>query len=1000
MTHRSWPPFLATLVLTIVVPTARRLPAQTVTSGALTGVVRDTAGEPLRGVRVEVTDQATGFHREMTTLRPGEFSFRFLAPGRYDILAEMLGYRPTELRGVTVTAPLVSTVEIRLAPTTPPVTERTVVQAEVPGAAAGSALSWTLGRLELRDLPDIRRDAVALGRYAASGDADLSFEGLPASFNVVTIDALPAAPPAHPGLRSGGFDGVAFPIGALESATIEGGGADVDWGGFAGTRLTLHPLRGGRRFAARAWGDWTGSAVSRSDHYAPEDLGQNSFRGGLTVSGPVMRDTAAFALGVEVQRLETPVPPAWAPTQFDSALAAVATDTFGVNLAAQRSGRGMPLTAISGFGRFEWQANAENLLSVFATGTHYDADGPVLGAWRLDSPDAALDGNDLNITAALTSSISRKLGLELRAGLETGTREYRAGAGAATRLTAGPIAFWTDPSLPGRFQRTTFRAYESLHYTVNRHWLKLGGGGTFSSYDYAYGYRQTGEFVFGGVDQFAGEVGGFTQRVGRPQAEFKSYQFGGWLQDRWKAAPGLDLVFGFRLEWDRMPVDDIIENAAWVSATRAPGDTARQGESAIKTTRLEFSPRAGVIWDMTGSQAWILRLDGGLYHGVLDPAVMAEALALVGPVEGRRAVGAVDGWPAAPDSVIAPVTGPVLAPLAVGARSPRTGRVQAAISGSVGGGTTLHLGGVYRQTDFLVRRRDLNLALGASGRDQYGRQVYGDLVQTGGALLVEPGTNRRFSDFDEVLALNFDGSSKYLGLSARLDQRAARFLTFSAGYTYSRTTDNWVGARDARPDAMLSPFPDSLNGVDWDEDRSDFDIPHRFVLGAEVSFRAFRLAGFFRHQSGYPFTPGFREGVDANGDGSYRNDPATVDEAIPGVTELLNSWDCLRRQVGRPFVDRNSCRGPAERTFDVRLVIGPMRLGAPVELVIDAMNLIESNGFDVDRALYLVDPAQTTTIDPQTGDVTVPLAANPDFGRPVVRRGPGRFLRLGLRVNY
>jgi hypothetical protein len=326
--------------------------------------------------------------------------------------------------------------------------------------------------------------------------------------------------------------------------------------------------------------------------------------------------------------------------------------------------------------------------------------------------------------------------------------------------------------------------------------------------------------------------------------------------------------------------------------------------------------------------------------------------------------------------------------------------VQAALSGSIGGGATLHLGGTYRQTDFLVRRRDLNLALGASGRDQYGRLVYGDLVQSGGALLVTPGTNRRFDEFDEVLALNFDGSSKYLGLSARLEQRAGRHLTFSAGYAYSKTTDNWVGARDGRPDAMLSPFPDSLNGVDWDEDRSDFDIPHRVVLGAEVSFSAFRLAGFFRHQSGYPFTPGFRDGVDANGDGSYRNDPATIDENIPGVTELLNSWDCLRRQVGRAFVDRNSCRGPAERTLDVRLVIGPIRVGAPVELVIDAMNLIESNAFDVDRALYLVDPAQATTIDPQTGDVTVPLAANPDFGRAVVRRSPGRFLRLGLRVNY
>jgi hypothetical protein len=338
--------------------------------------------------------------------------------------------------------------------------------------------------------------------------------------------------------------------------------------------------------------------------------------------------------------------------------------------------------------------------------------------------------------------------------------------------------------------------------------------------------------------------------------------------------------------------------------------------------------------------------------------------------------------------------------MAFGARSPRSTRVQAALSGSLGRTTTLHLGGAYRRTEFLVRRRDLNLSIGTSGADQYGRPVYGTLVQMGGALLPQPGTNRRFSEFDEVLALDFDGFSNYVGLTARLEQRAGRFLTFSAGYTFSHTTDNWMGARDGRPGAMLNPFPDSLAGVDWTEGRSDFDVPHRLLLGAEFALRSVRIAGFFRHESGQPFTPGFREGVDANGDGSYRNDPAAVDESVPGVSDLVGAWACLRQQVGRAFVERNSCRGPSQRTLDLRLSFGPLQIGYPVELVIDALNLLETNLVDVDRALYLVDPAQATTIDPQTGAVTVPLVGNGDFGRPVVRRGPGRLLRLGLRVNY
>ena len=979
--------FCALLIL------ARALPAQTITTGALSGVVRDTLGQPINGARVEVTDQATGFRRDLTTARSGEYGFRLLPPGRYDVLAEVLGYRPTEVRGVSIVTSSMTEVDIRLAPAEPPVLERTIVAAADAGAASGSALSWTLDRLELRALPDERRDAIALGRYTSLGDADLVFEGLPASLSTLTLDALPVSAPAHPALAGGGFNGLTFPLMAVERASVEAGGVDVEWSGFAGTRITLSPLRGGRRFAARAWGDWQGSVLSRSKYFSPEDFGQQSFRGGLVLSGPVIRDTAAFAVGLEVQRLETPIPPAWVSTPLDSTLVAVAADTFGVDLSPRRQGRGAPVTAISGFGRFEWQANADNMLSVFATGVKYDADGPALGAGRLDSPDATVEGGDLGITAALTSTISRRLALELRAGLETGTREYRVGANAGTRLTAGPVAFGTDPQLPGRFHRTAFRAYESLHYTLGRHRVKLGGGGSFISYDLGYGYGQPGEFVFGGVDQLANAVGGFVQRVGRPQQEFKTSQVGGWLQDRWHAAPGLDLTVGFRLEWERVPADEVADNANWAAATLRSSDSAQ-------TTTLEFSPRAGLSWDLTGAQRWILRLDGGVYHADVDPSTMAEALTLVGPIESRRGLGDLGRWPLPPDSVAAPLAGPVLAPLALGVRSPRTTRVQTSLSGSLGGGAVLHLGGVYRHTDFLVRRQDLNRVIGPSGRDQYGRDVYGRLTQIGGALLVEPGTNRRFAEFDDVLALDFDGFSNYVAFTGRLEQRAGRVLTLSAGYTYSRTTDNWLGVRDGRPGATLSPFPDSLDGVDWAEGRSDFDVPHRVVLGAEVAMGRVRVGGFFRHQSGHPFTPGFREGVDANGDGSYLNDPATVDEAVPGVSELLGQWDCLRREAGRSFVERNACRGPAERTLDVRLVLGPVQLGYPVELVIDALNLLEANAVDVDRALYLLDPLLATTVDPQTGDVTVPLMVNPDFGRPVVRRGAGRFLRLGLRVNY
>ena len=78
-----------------------------------------------------------------------------------------------------------------------------------------------------------------------------------------------------------------------------------------------------------------------------------------------------------------------------------------------------------------------------------------------------------------------------------------------------------------------------------------------------------------------------------------------------------------------------------------------------------------------------------------------------------------------------------------------------------------------------------------------------------------------------------------------------------------------------------------------------------------------------------------------------------------------------------------------------------VRLGDHVvSVVAEGLNLLDPELAQVDRALYLVDPSGTLTLDPVTGDVTVPLIVNPGFGRPVTRWSTGRFFRFGLRLGY
>jgi hypothetical protein len=314
----------------------------------------------------------------------------------------------------------------------------------------------------------------------------------------------------------------------------------------------------------------------------------------------------------------------------------------------------------------------------------------------------------------------------------------------------------------------------------------------------------------------------------------------------------------------------------------------------------------------------------------------------------------------------------------------------------------VHVSGSYRYTDYLPRRKDVNLALAPSGQDQYGRPIYGTLIKEGSLLAGEPGTNRRFPDFSLVSALDADGVSKYWDTTVRLERRAGNYFDLLAAYTLSWGEDNWLAPNGGGPDLQLSPFPGGLSGADWTTGRSDFDVPHRLILGAQGKFQTdlltLRLAAFYRMQSGQTFTPGFRAGVDANGDGSGRNDPAFVDDLIPGMDALLAEWSCLADQTGR-LAERNSCRGPTLHVLDLRVAIGFGNIsGRPIEVVADVLNILDVDTGVRDAALLLVDSEQDLVVG-QNGTVNVPLVANPNFGEALSHYGSGRSLRFGFRMG-
>jgi hypothetical protein len=226
-TLRSIPVAIAAVLLAVAAPLA----AQSIASGSVHGVIKDSTGRPLGNVRVALTDRTSGFTYVALTPRAGRFSFQFLPPGEYDVLAERLGFLPVEVRGIAVVPAGQAEVDVTLLAVEPPVMERTVTAFgnRLDRDAAGPG--WQLGGLELQRLADARRDLASAGRYSTIADDLLTIEGLPAPYSQTSVDGLAFRFPTHPLLGQTLPSGSAFPLSAFSASSVDPGGIDIEWTG-------------------------------------------------------------------------------------------------------------------------------------------------------------------------------------------------------------------------------------------------------------------------------------------------------------------------------------------------------------------------------------------------------------------------------------------------------------------------------------------------------------------------------------------------------------------------------------------------------------------------------------------------------------------------------------------------------------------------------------------------------------------------------------------------
>lgn len=296
--RKPW--FGAVLVLALL-GTALPASAQE-TTGAISGVVRDSDGGVLPGVTVDAVGPV-GLVTTVTDAR-GEFLFPRLPSGRYVVKASLSAFRPSEST-VNLTVGTTFKVEFTLALAT--LSETVIVRAQaaaVDVTSSSASTNISRERLEMiprgRDFTDVV--AQAAGAAAESQAGGISIDGSSGSENRFIIDGINTTSPQV------GTNAVPLRADFMEEVQVKSAGYAAEFGGSTGgvinaiTRSGTNEWHGGvfGDFQQRKWGGaerplLRTSLTSNTFTYVnPEKDDETRIDPGFSIGGPVLRDRLWF----------------------------------------------------------------------------------------------------------------------------------------------------------------------------------------------------------------------------------------------------------------------------------------------------------------------------------------------------------------------------------------------------------------------------------------------------------------------------------------------------------------------------------------------------------------------------------------------------------------------------------------------------------------------------------------------------------------------------------
>lgn len=842
--------FIVSIFLVVSLPVAV-IAQQNVTSGSLTGRIEDSKGAVISGANVTATNIETSQRLTTSTDQEGRYRFPYLRIGSYDVNVEAPGFTAVNKHlSITVGQALELPVTLDVAG----VSAQVSIDSEVPLIeTVRTQVTETIRPREITDLPLNGRNYLDLAllvpgvspantgsnqRFAETSAVPgqgISVAGQRNLYNSFILDGVSANDDAAD------LAGSYYSEEVIDQFQVVTSGGIAEFGRASGGVVNILTRSGTNQWRGNLYGFFRNQRFDARNPLAPTKDLLTQAQYGLSGGGPLRRErTFLFTNFEQTRRNYSAV-----LTINPAAVNTINNRLRAINYRGPSIETGVvpaSFDTTNFFARVDHRINNRNQLSARYSLYHIEAvNSRSVGGLNAVSRGSGIQDTDQTVQMSNVTTLTNRTVNELRFQYTNSRLDAPVNdeIGPAVNI-AGVANFGTATFSPLARDIDLVEVVNNVSTQFGSHSLKLGGSFLHNRLNIFFPGAFQGVYNFTSVNNFVnGVYSTYQQAFGAPEQFQSNPNFGGFIQDEWRARRDLTINAGLRYDVQNLP-------------------------DPIQTDTDNFAPRLGIVY-APGDRKTVIRASYGIYYDRIPLRATSNALQR----DGSKYL-VVQLAPTQPG---APVFPNVLSiqPSALPTK-PNITRIDPHIEVS------------YSQQANLQIERELPWDTVVSVGYLHLRSKHLILSRNANAPTVPPSAGipnlgRPDPNWGNISRFESAGNSYYDGMVVSLNQRASRWATMRLSYTLSKTIDD-------AGNFFFSTVQNNLNIRD-DRGLSDNDQRHRFVLSGTLEapqernarsvtrlLRGFQLSYIFTYGSRLPFN--VLLGNDRNFDSNNNDRPIGV----------------------------------------------------------------------------------------------------------------------------